>query len=158
VARRGEHLIDATKLDQPPCIHHRQVVDELCHQPHIVADKDQAAIGFLLPASQCFHHLKLCHHIECTGRLVRHDQPRPQDHADGDAHALLHAAAQLVRIGARDRRFQIDARQRGIDTLAQFSAGHAGLMIDDGISELPADRLDRAKRIHCALWNVACHP
>jgi len=34
VARRREHLTDATKFDQPSCIHHRQVVDETVHQSH----------------------------------------------------------------------------------------------------------------------------
>ena len=47
--------------------------------------------------SQRLHHLALDDDVERAGRLVGDDHLGPQADGDGDADALLHAAAQLVR-------------------------------------------------------------
>ena len=55
------------------------------------------------------HHLPLHDDVQRAGRLVGDDQLGSQADGDGDADALLHAAAQLVRKHVRHVAPQTDA-------------------------------------------------
>ena len=47
VAGVGEHLAHRRDLDQPAGIHHRDPVDELRHQAHVVADQDHRGVDLV---------------------------------------------------------------------------------------------------------------
>ena len=83
-------------------------MDELRHQPHVVADEDHGRAELLLDAPQRVHHLLLNDHVERRGRLVGDDHARLQADGYRDAHALFHSAGQLVRVHLADLRPQTD--------------------------------------------------
>ena len=150
----GEHLADRADLDQPSRIHHRHLVDELRHQPHVVADQDDRGADLLADAIDRLHHLALGDHVERAGRLVGDDHLRAQQDADGDADALLHAAAELVGVHAEDARVEID-RLQGV---------HGAIFGDrprlpehvrlHRVQHLGADPHHRVERVHRALRDI----
>ena len=93
-----DDLGDRRDLHQPSGIHDAEPIDELRHQPHVVADQDDRGAQVLLHPAERLHDLALHHDIERTGRLVGDDHLGPQADGDGDAGALLHPAGQ-VRAG-----------------------------------------------------------
>ena len=109
VLRVLDDLADRTELDELAQFHHREVVHRLGHQPHVVADEDEARADLALNLAQGLHDLALGDDIERGGRLVGDDEVGFQADADGDADPLLHAARQLVRIELPGRGGQADA-------------------------------------------------
>ena len=75
--------------------------------------------------------------------------------ADRDADALLHPAAQLVRIEPCRLRRQIDTCQRLRDHALNGAAIARAVMIRRCFAQLLADCRDRVQRIHRALRDVA---
>jgi len=97
VLRRLEQALDRPPLDHLPLAHHDQLVDELRHQSHVVADQHQPGAASLLHVLERLHDQPLSHHVEGAGRLVGDQQLRVEADGDGDAGALLHPARQLMR-------------------------------------------------------------
>ena len=67
-----------------------------------MADQNDGGADLILHAVDRLHHLALRHHVERAGRLVGDDDLRLEQNADRDAHALLHATAELVRVHLED--------------------------------------------------------
>ena len=109
--RLGEDLADRRDLHQPAGVHDAEAVDELGHQPHVVADQDDRGAQLRLGPGQGVHHLALDDHVERARGLVGHDHLRGEAHGDRDAGPLLHAAAQLVREHVADLGVEADPRQ-----------------------------------------------
>src|SRR5437879_2011308 len=53
----GEDVADGRDLDEPSGVHHAEPVDELGHEPHVVADEDHGRTEILLHPRQRLHHL-----------------------------------------------------------------------------------------------------
>ena len=136
VARRGDDLGDRRQLHQPAGVHHAEPVDELRHQPHVVADQHHRRAERLLHARERLHHLALHHHVERAGRLVGDDHLGAQADRDGDAGALLHAAGQLVRIHVRHRRRQPDLAEQVADLRAEVRLRQRHPVIGQRVGDL----------------------
>jgi hypothetical protein len=151
VAGAGDDLGDWRHLDEPSGVHDGEAVDELRHQPHVVADQDHRRAQLLLYTRQGCHNLALHDDVERAGRLVGDDDLGPQARRDSDAGALLHAARELVRVHSRDAARQPDLDQESGDALFLFAAAETQAVIGKGVGDLTADAQHRVERIHRAL-------
>ena len=119
VAGRREDVPHRADLHEPARIHDADAVRELRHQAHVVPDEDDGRADLLLDLAERLQHLLLHDHVERAGRLVGDDDLRAQRDRHGDADALLHAAAELVRDRAPRRPEQDRPRERSADALPQ---------------------------------------
>ena len=149
--RLVEDLAHRRDLHQPPGVHHPQAMDELGHQPHVVADQDHRRAELLLDASQGFHHLALDDHVERAGRLVGQNHLGPQRDGDGDAHALLHAAAQLVWEAVGNFRLEPDLVEQRRDARRGRLFGQLLVVVAHAVDDLFADAHHRVERVHRSL-------
>ena len=106
--RLPEHRFDIANFRKRAGIHDAEAIDDLGHQPHVVADQDDRCSQLLLHALQGFDHLALDDNVKRAGRFVGNDHLRAQTYRDGDHHPLFHSAAQLVRVPVGDIRGQAD--------------------------------------------------
>ena len=111
--RFHQYLCDTADFDQAPGVHHADAVGALGHQPHVVTDQHHGRAEIGLDLAQGFHDLLLHHHVECAGWLVGDNDFGLQCDANGQAHALLHAAAEFVRVAAGYARIEIDQFEQG---------------------------------------------
>ena len=93
-----EDIAHCAYFNQLAGIHHTDSVGELRYQTHIVSDQKYGGVQSLLQSSECLHYLPLHHHIQRARRLVSYDHVRIQRDADCHCNALLHSAAQFVRM------------------------------------------------------------
>ena len=105
----GEDLLDAVDLDDLAGAHHGDAVGELGHQPHVVADQDHRGADIVLDLAQGLHDAALDDDIKGTGRFVGDDDAGAEADGGGDADALLHTAAELVRKEVGDFGFEVDS-------------------------------------------------
>ena len=94
----------------------------------------------VLHPPQRFHHPPLDDDVEGARRLVGDDQLGPHADGDGDAHALLHAAAQLVGKQVGDLRLEIDGLQQLGQPLVPPALAHSA-------RRAPASRRSSAVRM-----------
>src|SRR5260370_20360072 len=93
----SEDVMHVPHLDQLSCIHDPYRVNRLSHQTHVVTNENRSRSKVLLDAAQRFHDLALNQNVQGAGGFIGDDHLRSKTDCDGDADALLHAAAQLVR-------------------------------------------------------------
>ena len=122
MARLGQDFADGADLNQAAGVHDRKAMDELRHQSDIVADQQQGGVALLLLAAERLHHQPLRHHIERAGRFIGDDDFGSEQHANGDADALLHAAGKFMRITPKHLRTQSDTRKCRNAEPAHFTA------------------------------------
>ena len=96
-----EDTLDRPALAHHAVAHHHDVVGELADEAKIVADEEHAHAVALAQASDEFEHLSLDGHIERGRRLIGDEQLGLVGDGDGDHHALLLPARELVRIRAQ---------------------------------------------------------
>ena len=101
---RSEDLRGGALLDHPAVPHHDHLVGERAHHAQVVADEQVGEAVPRLQLAQQVDDLRLHRHVERGGRLVEHDEARPQHHGAGDGDALALAARELVRIAVAQRR------------------------------------------------------
>jgi hypothetical protein len=102
VCRLPEDRGDRAELDQPAAAHHTDPVDELRLQCHVVPDQDHRHPEPLLHTFERLGDRALDDDVERARRFVGDDDLRPERDRHRDADALLHAAAELVRVHAND--------------------------------------------------------
>ena len=96
--RPREHALGRAALDQARRIHHVHAVGVARDDAEVVRDDDDRDAE---PARQILHQLedlRLDGDVERGGRLVGDEQLGIAGKADGDHHALAHAARELMRI------------------------------------------------------------
>ena len=129
-------------------IHHHHAVAHLGDDAEVVRDEDEREVGFLLDLAQQPQVLRLYGHVERRGGLVGDDDLGLAGDGDGADHALLHAAADLVRVildppvGRRDPHL-LQAVDRAPHERALVLAG---VLVTDRLDQLVADREYRIER------------
>ena len=154
VLRRLEDLADVAVFDQDSVLEDGQLVHALRHQPHVMADQDQARTDLGLDVLEGLHDVPLGDDVERAGGLVGDDEVGREGHAHGDADPLLHAARKLMRVEPRGVWRQADARQRRVGALPKVGLRRVGLVGQDAVPELILDPHDRVERVHGALGDV----
>ncbi len=130
-------------LDDLAGIHDIDAVADVPDDREVVRDQDQRRLDARPQVGQELEDLMLHRGVERRGRLVRDDQARLADQRRRDHGALLHAAAQFVRIARGDAR-----RFRDLHVAQRLDHAFAGLWVfrpalADRLGDLFADRHDR---------------
>ncbi len=138
-----EHALGGGVLDDPPRIHHGDLVGHLRDHAEIVGDQHERHPPFALQAREQREHLRLHGHVERGRRLVGDQQLGVARERHRDHRALALPARELVRIG-------VDAHRRlgNADEVQQLDRARARRGLGD-VSVRP-DRLHdlRAHAIH----------
>ncbi len=149
MARVAEDVFRGAAFDDAGGVHDVHAIGVARHDAEIVGDDHDRDAE---PPRQILHQLedlRLDGHVERGRRLVGDQQLGIAGEADGDHHALAHAAGELMRIlleaalriGDADQRQQLDgARLRGF-------LGHAE-MDEQRLRDLKPDPQDRVERRH----------
>ena len=116
-----------------------------------MADQDDRGADRLLHPPQGLDNLALDDDVEGAGRLVGDDHLRPQADGDGDHHALLHAAAELVRVAIGDARRQTYLLEQADDARLRPGPSRPLAVIAQRVDHLAADLQHRIERVHRAL-------
>ena len=94
-------------LDDLTGVHHDHVIGAAGDDAEVVGDEDHRHEALALLVFEQVEHLRLHRDVERGGGLVGEEELRPGGERDRDAHALAHAARQLMRVLAhaslRDR-------------------------------------------------------
>ena len=148
MARRFHDLTRRPGLHDVAGIDHADAVAHLRDDTEVVGDQyDGCSALALLQAAQQLEDLGLHRDVEGGGRLVGDDELGVQDQRAGDDDALLHAAAELVRIAA-----VAAARLRYADLLEHLDHAPADRfrphirVVAQQFGDLPADGHDRVER------------
>ena len=134
--RLAEDRPDAANFGKRAGVHDAEPVDELGHQPHVVADQDDRRAEFFLDAPQGLDDLPLHHDVERARRLVGDDHARPQADRDRDHDPLFHPAAQFVRIFVGDLPPKSDRRKQLADPRVQPRPRQRFAMVAQRVGEL----------------------
>jgi hypothetical protein len=134
-------------LDDPPGVHHRDLIGHLRDHAEVVRDDHDRHAQLALQALEQREDLRLHGHVERRRRLVCDQQLRLVDQRHRDHRALAHAAGELVRVlidaparvGDADQSEQLDrAIARGL--LGDVLVG------EHRLDQLPPDAIERVKR------------
>ena len=79
-----------------------------------MADEQIGDAELLLQVLHQVQHLRLHRHVQCTDRLVGHDEFRAGDERPGNGDALALAARKLVRVFVKITAAQSDGIQHGL--------------------------------------------
>ena len=101
--RPGEQFRHGSQLHNLASIHHRHALAHLADHTEIVGDEQQGRTSLSLHLLDQRKDLCLDGHVQTGGRLVGDKQAWFTGEHHRHQHALGHAAAQLVGIGARAR-------------------------------------------------------
>ena len=85
-------------LDDVAAIHDKHPRGESRDNPEVVRDEDYGHAEAFFQRPQQFHDLGLDGHVQCGGRFVRDQHVRLAGQRHGNHNALLHPAAQLMRV------------------------------------------------------------
>ncbi len=144
MARRGEQLVDARRLDHPARVHHRDPVGHPGDHPEVVADQDERGAGLAAGGAQHVEHLGLDGDVQGGGGFVGEQHVGVVGDGHGDHGALPHAAGELVREaveGTVGGRYADQVEQFG-GPLAGGGAVEAGPVDPQRLDELVADPVD----------------
>ena len=148
VRRAVEGCGDIGLLDDPPGVHHHHACAELGDRGDVVRDEQHRGSLRLVDTAQQVEDLPLHGDVERGRRLVGDVQLRLAHQPHGDHRPLLHAAGQLVRIGAQPpvagRRWRRAAASRRLALVA--SARLNPPCTSDDLGELSADPRRRVQR------------
>ena len=93
-----EHITQSASLHDTAGVHNGDLITDVCHDTQVVGDHDH---GHLALIAQLLHHaqdLSLNGNVQSGGGLVRNQNCGAAGQSDGDNHALLHAAGELMGI------------------------------------------------------------
>ncbi len=122
----AQHLLGGPFLDDVAAVHHHDAVRDLRGDRQVVGDVEHRHVLFVAEPEQLVEDPGLGHHVEPGGGLVEDDDLRVRGQGGRDAHALLLAARQLVRIPASEL-LGSRAGRRGPASPARPRAGPRGL-------------------------------
>ena len=88
-------------LDDAAGIHHQDAVGEVEDRADVVADEEHREALLRLEPAHVLEDRVLHDDVEAGGRLVEEDELRVEGQGQREVDALLHAAGELVREGAR---------------------------------------------------------
>jgi hypothetical protein len=147
VLGRGEDRVLVGVLDDPPGVHHGDVVGDLGDHAEIVGDHHDRGVELGAQPLDEVEDLGLDRHVERRRRLVGDDQLGVVDERHGDHHALAHAARELVRVGvhAPSRLGNADEAEHLDGAVARLRLGHVAVGADR-LHELVADLVERVQR------------
>ena len=155
-----EQLRGGALLDDPPGVHHRNLISKVGNHREVVRDIERGDLVRMAQLANGGQHVRLSADVEAGGRLVEHDHRRPAGKRHCQPDALLLTAGQLVRITTKE------LRRAGKRDLAHH-LGHAGLARRSATPEVveledlgelfddPQRRVQRGRRI---LRNVGHEP
>ena len=98
VARVGEQLPGGSLFDDPPRVHHPDMLTKPRDQAQVVTDQEDRRVDLAAELLDEVEHLRLHGGIEPRRRLVEHQQARVAGEGHGDDDALLLAAGELEGI------------------------------------------------------------
>ena len=92
----AEDRVGGGPLDEPPGIHHRDLVGQLHQQGEVVGDEEGGEAQTVAELHQLLEDLPLGHHVERGGRLVQDHQLGVEGQGHADHGALTHPSRELV--------------------------------------------------------------
>ncbi len=143
----GEQQLGRRGLDDPPGVHHGDVVGHLGDDAEVVRDDHDRHPELALQALEQRENLRLHGHVERRRRLVGDQQLRLVGERHRDHRALAHAAGELVRVFLHAPRRVGDA-----DESEQLDRACSRLRLGDvlmhahGLDQLRADLEERVQR------------
>ena len=96
--RVGKHVVDAAVLHHFSVLHHGDLVGDGADDVHLVRDHHDGDAQFLVDPAQHAEHLLGGLGVQGGGGLVGKQERRVACQRSGDAHALLLAAGELLRV------------------------------------------------------------
>ncbi len=147
VLRTGEELAGGPLLNDPPGVHHRDLVAHLGNHPEVVGDEEHRRAGGALQRAHQLQDLSLDRNVERGRRLVGDQQLRRACQRHRDHRPLPETARELVRIGVGPL-----LRVRHADGVQQLDRSLAGgplgepLVQQQRLGDLVADGEDRVER------------
>ena len=124
------------------------MVGELGEDGKVVGDYHERGPLGRLEALEEPHDLRLHEHVEGGRRLVGDDQVGPEQEGERDHDALLHPAAQLVRVPRQDVLVQADRLDCLGHDAVRIAAPAAGPVHRERLCELLAHGIDGVERAH----------
>ena len=103
VERLAEDVSGRPLLDHAAGVEDRDALAQTVHDAEVVADEEEAALRRRPQVLDEVQDLRLDRHVERRRRLVEEEKRGVAGERGGDQRALLHPAAQLVRIRAGHR-------------------------------------------------------
>ncbi len=97
-ARRRKHRPDRSRFHDPTLLHHDDRVADLCGNPQIVRDEQNADIGLAPDFLEQDEDFRLNGYVKRRNRFIGHQQARFERERAGDADALALAARKLMRV------------------------------------------------------------
>jgi hypothetical protein len=147
-----EDRLGRARVDDLSAVHDRDAVGDVGDDAEVVADHDHAQPELVLQLTEQVKDLRLSSHVQCGGRLVRDQEPRPQDERHRDHHALAHSARELM--GERPQSLlrvgDSHVLQRLDRAAARVLPADPFVRTDDG-GELVSDGEDGVERGHGVL-------
>ena len=157
----GVQRLRVERLDRPAGHHlapvqHRHAVAQLRHQPEIVRHVQRSGACFADERAHQIEDGRLRGDVQRSRRFVEDQQPWPGDQRHGDAHALLHATAELMRIAPGDGGSigDPDVLEHGDGLPAALRRGDPVVQAHD-LGDLLADAHGRVERIQRILRDQA---
>jgi hypothetical protein len=111
----GKYPFRRSGLHNLAVFHHRNLVAEIPHNRHIMADEQIAQIVPGLEIFQQLNHLELNGPVQGRGGLVQDDEPGFEHKSPGQGDALPLSAGELVRVSSFEVRIQSHFHHRFVD-------------------------------------------
>ena len=134
-------------FDDTARLHDRDMIGHSGDDGQIMGDQQQRHTLFANQPGQQFQDLRLCGHVQRSGRFVRDQQVGPMGDGQRDGDALALAARQFVRVEVerKARRGQADPIQKRAGLRPRPGARHAAVD-QQGFGHLIADAHQRVER------------
>ena len=143
-----EHAVRRPGLQKTAGVEHGDVFARAGHDGDIVRDHDARDAHLLLQPDDLIEDLVLRDDVQRGGRLIHDQKLRVEEQAHGDAHALHHAAGELMRIEMEDSWRQIDQRQHSLHGLARRGPRGVRPVTQINVGNERADAVDGAQGVH----------
>ena len=151
--RVRQNVLRRPGFHDPPRVHHVDPVRHVRDEPEVVRDQQDRHAELLLERPEQLHDLRLDRHIQRGRRLVGDQQVRAARKRHRDHRALLHPAAELVRI-----RVHPALRFRQADEIHQpdhlVAHIHVRAVKPNRLADLVADAEDRIQRFARLLEHI----
>ena len=136
-------------LHEAPQVHHADAVAQVAHHAQVVGDEQVRQAVLATQVGEQVEDLRLDRHVQRRGRLVQHQQLRPQREGTRDGHALALAARQLVRPAGHVRPGEADLVQQRADPRLDLPRAQPAMgpeRLRDHIRD-PGTRVERPDRV-----------
>jgi len=121
--RMDDNLLGRAELDQLALLRDRDTVGQVTHHAEVVRDEQVGQAELLAKLLQQDENLGLNRDVKRGDRLVQDDERGLNGERAGNADALTHPAAQLMRVAMRVLRGQPDLREQFPDASISLGRG-----------------------------------